>query len=178
MKTRPLSGHDKVMLTSNCVKKISSACRSTPFPSLHLPLLPFLPLPFLIPFCPPSRPSFPPLPNKYRLSPHLTTSQGRANFKRRSIRHTNTAWQHNKSEIRRRATKFIHRTHSVISTYRRFFEAESVYLPICKRNKSCRSNSSPIRLPTSWMWALLPGKPELYWKQTAIICKNINSVRK
>ena len=74
---------------------------------------------------------------------------------------------HNRSEIRRRAMIF-HTLHFVITTYQRFFEAESAYFSVWKPNtKRCytlATTTLPLRLAE-----LLPGKLQVCGKRTAII---------
>ena len=51
-----------------------------------------------------------------------------------------------RQEVKNTATSYDispHHTHSVNTTYRRFFEAESARFLICKHNTSCCSNTSP-----------------------------------
>ena len=66
---------------------------------------------------------------------------------------------------------FKQHTHSVITTYRRFFEDEPAYFSIRKQNRSCCSNISPQPrsfLPKSRIAAPLPGR-------TSWVMKTINS---
>ena len=75
-------------------------------------------------------------------------------------RHTATSWDIS-----------LNHNHSVITTYRRFFEAESANLSICRQNTSCSLITCHNHLPTSQMVALLPRKLQACWKRTALIRK-------
>ena len=97
---------------------------------------PFLPLP-------PPLLQFPPLPHKYRLSPHLVTVTGTRNFQ--NMQHHETQTSESAQQVRNTATSYdISCTAlTLLATFKRFFSAESAYFSIWNRNRSCCTNILP-----------------------------------
>ena len=96
---------------------------------------------------------FPTLPHKYRILHTWPPWQGRAKFETcNTHRWILTKGQKYDGELRH-----LHRNHSVVTTYRRFFEAQSVYISICKHNMSnCSRHNGHV--PTSRKATHLPGQ--------------------
>ena len=73
---------------------------------------------------------------------------------------------------------FKRRSNSVITTYRRLFEAESAHsLILVKQDTTWFWNTPRHNRPTSWMAELLPGKLQACWQRRSSE-KNLNLLRK
>ena len=142
------------------------------FCTLRLSLLPPQPTPLPLPPPPPPSSTPTPLPPPFLVPLPSTLSRiltpppqipklsppGHRNCDAKMSKHATRYTNPYRSEIRRQAMDFIHRTHSVITTYRRFFEARSAHFAICKHYTRCSQTPRPNHLPPSQLPALLPGK--------------------
>ena len=125
-----------------------------PSPLRRIPLQPSPPSCLLFP---------PPHPTHTDFVPRWSPWQRRVNFQ------TCKTWRKSDQQVKKYGDglrHFIHRTHSVMITYRRFFEARSAYFAICKHKTSC----SPITLPQPPSDITAGGNSP--WKTSRVLKKN------